>query len=114
MEKNPKIFLEHILESIGAIEEYATDQTLATFLASSRDQDAVIRRFEIIGEAVKNLSDNFRNKYPKVPWNKMAGMRDVLVHEYFTVDIPAVWDTIQGDLPPLKNQLKEILSKENK
>ncbi len=109
MEKNPKIFLGHILESITIIEGYAAGQTLDTLLKSLRDQDAVIRRLEIIGEAVKNLPDDFRNRYPEIPWNKMAGMRDILIHEYFVVDIPAVWDTIQDDLPMLKEQLKRIL-----
>lgn len=112
MEKNPKIFLGHILESIAAIEGYATDQTLETFLESIKDQDAVIRRLEIIGEAVKNLQNDFRNKHPEIPWTKMAGMRDVLIHEYFIVDIPAVWDTVRDDLPILKTQLRKILSDE--
>lgn len=111
MNKNPQIYLRHILESIMAIEKYAEGQTLQTFLVSERDQDAVIRRFEIIGEAVKNLSDEFKNKNPKIPWQKIAGMRDVLIHEYFVVDIRAVWDTIQGDLPKLKKQIKEITDK---
>ena|SRR3989344_3212671 len=114
MEKNPGIFLEHILDSIEAIETYAAGQTLEMFLRAGKEQDAVVRRFEIIGEAVKNIPDDFKNKYPEVPWSKAAGMRNMLIHEYFTVDIPAVWDTIQDNLPTLKTQLKNILLKEQK
>ncbi|MBI2121809.1 MAG: DUF86 domain-containing protein [Candidatus Sungbacteria bacterium] len=109
MAKDPKIYLEHILESIEAIENYAQGQTIKTFLVSERDQDAVIRRLEIIGEAVKNIPDEFKDKHSEIPWQKIAGMRDVLIHEYFVVDIRAVWDTIQDDLPRLKEQIKHII-----
>lgn len=111
MEKNPQIFLRHVLESIDAIERYATGQTLDTFLRSTKEQDAVIRRLEIIGEAVKNLSEDFKHAHPEIPWNKIAGMRNVLIHEYFVVDIPAVWGTIQEDLPTLKKQLEGLVEK---
>jgi len=109
--KDPKIFLRHILESIEAIERYAAGQTLDTFLKSPKDQDATIRRLEIIGEAVRGLQDDFKSKHVEIPWNKIAGMRNVLIHEYFIVDIPAVWDTVQDDLPPLKQQIEDVLRK---
>lgn len=108
MAKDPKIYLQHVLESIEAIEQYAKGQSIEMFLTSMRDQDAVIRRLEVIGEAVKNISEDFKNRHPEVPWSKIAGMRNVLIHEYFVVDIRAVWDTIQDDLPQLKRQLREI------
>lgn len=109
MAKDPSIFLAHIVESIDAIEGYAAGQTLDTFLNSPKDQDAVIRRLEVIGEAVKNLPEDFKRAHPEIPWGKIAGMRNVLVHEYFVVDIPAVWDTVQDDLPPLKQQIRSVL-----
>ena len=109
MAKDPRIFLLHILESINAIERYAFGQTLDTFLSSLKEQDAVIRRLEIIGEAVKNLPDDFKNKHLHIPWAKIAGMRNILVHEYFVVDIPAVWNTVLDDLPSLKQQVKDLL-----
>ena len=111
MEKDPKIFLGHILESIEAIERYANGQTFDTFLQSTKDQDAVIRRIEIIGEAVKNLPEQFKRQYPDVPWQDAADMRDKLIHEYFDVDAHIAWDTIQNDLPEFKRKIEEILGK---
>lgn len=109
MEKDPKIYLEHILDSINAIQEYTSGKTRETFLASLMEQDAVIRRFEIIGEAVKNMPESFKNAHPDIPWNKAAGMRNVLIHEYFVIDFEAVWDTAQDDLPKLKKQIESII-----
>lgn len=109
MSKNPKIFLEHILTSIQAIQDYAKDETLETFLTNIKDQDAVIRRLEIIGEAVKNLPEDFKKRQTDIPWIKIAGMRDILIHEYFAVDIPAVWGTVQSDLPDLRIKIENLL-----
>ncbi|HUX35676.1 MAG TPA: DUF86 domain-containing protein [Candidatus Paceibacterota bacterium] len=110
MEKYPKIFLDHILESIEAAEGYACGVSFEEFLKSLKDQDAVIRRIEIIGEAVKNLPETLKNKYTDIPWRKIAGMRDVLVHEYFDLDIKTTWDTVQNDLPEFKKQIQKILN----
>ncbi|OGN32952.1 MAG: hypothetical protein A3I39_03160 [Candidatus Yanofskybacteria bacterium RIFCSPLOWO2_02_FULL_47_9b] len=110
-EKDPRVFLNHITESIEAIERYAKGQTLETFLTSLKEQDAMVRRIEIIGEAVKNLPKNFKIKHPKIPWKKIAGMRDILIHEYFLVDLRAVWDTSKDDLPILKKQIKDLLKR---
>ncbi len=83
--KDPKIFLKHILESIEQIEKNTKSFSEDEFSNSITIQDAVVRRLEIIGEAVKNLPRSFRNKNTKIPWKKIAGMRDVLIHEYFVV-----------------------------
>lgn len=91
MKKDPKIFIEHIIESIQLIEEYSSSLSEAKFKKMPAIQDAIIRRLEIIGEAVKNISVSFRAKHPEVPWKQMAGMRDVLIHEYFDVDLSLTW-----------------------
>jgi len=77
-------------------------------------QDAVIREIEIIGEATKNLSLEFRERYPDIPWRSITGMRDKVIHEYFGVDIDAVWDTATRDIPLLKEKLLKIQKEEMK
>lgn len=109
--KNPKIFIEDILESIERIEEYTANKTLEEFLSDHEKQDAIIKRLEVIGEAVKNIPADIKKKYPKIPWGDMAGMRDVLIHEYFGINIKRVWDTAKNDVPKLKKQIIEILEK---
>lgn len=111
MKKEPRIFLQHIIESIEAIERYMKGVSKEKFCQNQQKQDAVVRRIEIIGEAVKNLPLNFRKKYPQVNWREAAGMRDVVVHEYFGVDISIVWRTIEKDLPIFKKQILEIIEK---
>ena len=109
--KNPKIFLEDILESIERIEKYTGNRTLKEFLDDYEKQDAIIKRLEIIGEAVKSISNDVKKKYPKIPWRDMAGMRDILIHEYFGVNIERIWDTAKNDIPKIKKQIAELLEK---
>lgn len=109
MKKDPKIFLRHILESIAEIEKYTEGVSESKFLKSNQIQDAVIRRLEIIGEAAKNIPEYIKGKHDYIPWKKITGSRDVLIHSYFEVDIKSVWDTIIKDLPKLKEQVSKIL-----
>lgn len=93
--------LEHIRAAVERIELYSADGE-AAFLSDPKTQDAVIRNFEVIGEAVKGLSQDLRDRHPSVPWKQAAGMRDFLIHVYFGVNLERVWRTVQQDLPALK------------
>ncbi len=114
MKKDDTVFLKHILDAINLIEEYLKDKSYEEFKDNHMLQDAVIRELEIIGEAAKNLSKEFRNKHSDIPWRQIAGMSDKLIHGYFGVDLDAVWDTATIDIPSLKERLQEILKKEEK
>ncbi|MBU1071145.1 DUF86 domain-containing protein [Patescibacteria group bacterium] len=109
MKKNPKVFLQHILESISEIEKYTKNISETKFARSTQIQDAVIRRLEIIGEAAKNIPDNIKKCYEDIPWKKITGSRDVLIHGYFRVDIESVWDTVTKDICKLKKDIKKII-----
>ena len=112
MKKDNVVFLKHILDAINLIEDYLKDKEFQEFRNNHMLQDAVIREIEIIGEAAKNLSVDFKNKYSDIPWRQIAGMKDKLIHGYFGVDLDAVWDTATIDVPSLKERLEEILKKE--
>jgi len=102
-----------MLDAINLIESYLQNKDYKDFKNNRMLQDAVIREIEIIGEAAKNVSADFRKKYPDIPWRSIAGMRDKLIHGYFGVDLGAVWDTAIKDLPRLKRMLMSILNKTN-
>ena len=110
MNKDNDVFLHHIVESITAIEEYVHDCLEEDFIRSKEKQDAVIRRLEIIGEAVKNLPQEYRDQHVKVAWNKAMGTRNILIHHYFGIDITVVWDTVIKSLPEFKNQILQLLN----
>lgn len=107
--RDDSVYLRHILDAIGRIQEYVHNMQIADFMSNHMAQDAVIRQFEVIGEATKNLSDAFRSQHSELPWKDMAGMRDKLIHQYFGVDIVAVWSSVQQDLPAVKTSLTSIL-----
>lgn len=100
-------------DAIKAILEYTKDANRESFNSNGLMQDAVIRRIEIIGEAAKNVSNEFREKYSEIPWKKIVGMRDKLIHGYFNVDVDRVWNVIIDDMLVLKKEIEEIISKEN-
>ncbi|WP_340819676.1 DUF86 domain-containing protein [Methanolobus sp. WCC4] len=108
--KDPEVFVMHIIDSIDKIEDFTSNKTKDEFLEDIQLQDATIRRIEIIGEASKNIPEEFRNKYPEVPWSEMARTRDKLIHGYFGVDLNLTWDIVQHDLPELKQKMYRILN----
>jgi len=109
MKKEPEIFIRHILESIAEIEKYTLRLSSAGFLRSTLVQDATIRRLEIIGEAVKKIPAETKAAAKGIPWKQIAGLRDILIHEYFGVDLRLVWKVIIKDLPALKKNMLKLL-----
>ena len=107
--KDDKLYLIHISECIERIESY-TREGREVFQQSRMTQDAVTRNFEVIGEAVKHISPQFREAHPEITWRKWAAFRDVLIHAYFKIDFDEVWRVIAEDMPVVKRQLQELLS----
>ena len=99
-----RLYFSDILECIERIKVY-TQEGREAFMASMLVQDGVIRNLEVIGEATKRISDQVRQSYPDVPWKQMAGMRDVLIHDYLRINLKRVWQTVEQDLPILKTTL---------
>jgi uncharacterized protein with HEPN domain len=108
MKKDPLVFVAHIQECIQDINTYTTGMDFETFLNNKMAQDAVVIKFEIIGEAAKNISTEFRELHANIPWKKMAGLRDKLIHQYMGVDLIAIWTTIEEVLPKLKSDLDKL------
>jgi uncharacterized protein with HEPN domain len=102
------LFIDDILESIALIQQYTDSVKEKTFLKDRQTRDAVIRRPEIIGEAVKNIPVTFKKKHTSIPWKQIAGMRDVICHEYFGVRMERVWKVVRKDLPALAIQMEKI------
>jgi uncharacterized protein with HEPN domain len=103
-----RVYIEDILESISKIEEYTKAISKDDFSRNTQVQDAVLRRLEVIGEAVKNIPEEFKDRYPEIPWKKIAGVRDVLIHAYFGVNLERIWKIVEEDIPGLKGEILKV------
>ncbi|MBI1742850.1 DUF86 domain-containing protein [Candidatus Acetothermia bacterium] len=109
MKRDYRLYIDDILEATHKIEEYTRNLTYEQFSKDYKTIDAVIRNFTIIGEAAKHIPSSIRKKYRDIPWKDMAGMRDILVHEYFGVRVDIVWETIKKRLPQLQPLIESML-----
>lgn len=103
------LYLRDIIDAMDAVKKFIEGIDLPAFQSNDLISSAVIRKFEIIGEAAKNIPDDMRLKYPRIPWREMAGMRDRLIHFYFGIKYDLVWHTIKDIIPNIKPLLKEII-----
>jgi uncharacterized protein with HEPN domain len=106
--KDPRVYLAHILECIQKVERFTTEGR-SRFFQDVMVQDAVLRNFEVIGEAAKRLDDVYRAAHPQIPWRSLAGLRDVLIHQYNSVDLDRVWAIVEGELPGLREAIAALL-----
>ena len=111
--KDERLYLIHIAECFERIVQY-TENGRDEFLTDIKTQDAVIRNFEIIGEAVKRISDDTRNLAPEMPWRQLAGFRDVLIHQYDGIDPMEVWQTVEKELPVFQPIIARLLQEMDK
>ncbi len=111
-ERGDKEFVIDMFLSCEKILKYTEGMNFGDFEKDEKTIDAVIRNFEILGEAVKNISENFRGKYSDLNWSFIARMRDKLIHFYFGVDLTTIWKTIKKDIPPLFERLFDIIKQE--
>ena len=103
-------YLRDLLDAVEKIQNFIKDLGFESFKQDDKTKFAVIRGLEIIGEATKHISEEVRNKYPEIPWKEMAGMRDILAHDYFGVDEETVWLTAKEKIPQLKPAIEKILA----
>ena len=112
MSRSLRLYCDDILISCNKILRYTKELDYNSFITDELRFDGVIRNLQIIGEAVKNIPPELRNKYPKIQWRKIAGLRDILVHTYFSLENETIWDIIQTKIIPLKLEIEIIINQE--
>ena len=111
MPRDYKVYMEDILKAAEKVIKYTAGLSPEDFVRDEKTLDAVVRNLEIIGEAVKNVPEDIRKQFPHIEWKKIAGLRDILIHEYFGIDVEIVWDVITNKLPSLKREVRKILER---
>jgi uncharacterized protein with HEPN domain len=108
MSRSLQLYLDDICASCVKVQRYTLNMTLENFVADDRTYDAVVRNLQIIGEAVKQIPSNIREQYPTIEWRKIAGLRDILAHAYFSLENETLWDIVQNKVPELLEQVQHI------
>lgn len=107
------LYLSEILSAVQSVKDFASGMDKEAFLEDEKTKSAVVRQFEIMGEAAKAIPEEIRSLDPTIPWGNIAGMRDRLIHAYFNVDYCLVWDTLEAELPELESKIESLISKLN-
>lgn len=107
---DPRTELEDIVDAAEKIEQFTDGMSYEAFVEDEKTVDAVLRNFEVIGEAAKNVPESHREEYSDVPWREMAGMRDRLIHGYATVDLEIIWTTVEEDVPEILHDIRSIMA----
>jgi uncharacterized protein with HEPN domain len=109
-ERDVKLLLGDIIESGNKIFDYVKSHTYENFISDNKTIDAVVRNFEIIGEATNKIPENYKVEHPHIQWNKLKGLRNRIVHDYFGVDLEIIWNIIQLNLPTLLKDIEKLLN----
>ena len=112
MPRDYLLYLDDIDEAAARVERYVAGLDYSAFIADEMRVDAVVRNLEMIGEAVKHVPEELKDRYPNVPWRQIAGLRDILTHQYFAVNLPILWDIVQHELAPPRAAIEAILQRE--
>lgn len=113
MHRDPRLYLDDILEAIDQIQEYILSMDYETFVQDRKTQDAVVRNLEIIGEAAGRLPENTKDAASEIEWRKIVGLRNILIHEYFGISLPVVWDVVRNKLGPLETACRQLLENDS-
>ena len=109
MPRDYRVYLDDMLQAIDRILRYSRGLSFEAFSLDDKTLDAVVRNLEIVGEAAKQVPDTIRQVYPGVDWAKISGLRDILIHQYFGIDVVIIWDIVQNKIPDLRRQISNIL-----